>query len=80
MKIFVVTEQWATDDYPSGQNVEVFKTEEKAREYMEQLIKDTEDMGYDKQEEDENSFSAWVDGDYIFNHTNIVLEEKEIKE
>jgi hypothetical protein len=80
MKVYTVSEEWGCDDGLFGQSVEVFKTEEKAREYMQQLIKDTEDMGYDMSEENEDSFSAWKDGDYIYNHTEIVLEEKEIRE
>lgn len=80
MKVFIVSEQWGADDGTFGQSVEVFKTEEKAREYMQQLIKDTEDMDYDMSEENEDSFSAWKDDDYTYNHTDIVLEKKEIRE
>lgn len=80
MKVFIVSQEWGADDGTFGQSVEVFKTEEKAREYMKQLIKDTEDEAYDMRDEDKNSFSAWQDGDYTYNHTEIVLEEKEIRE
>ena len=79
-KIFIVSEQWGADDGSCGQHSQVFKTEEKAREYMRQLIKDTEDMGYDMKEEDTDTYSAWKDGEYTFNHTDIVLEEKEVRE
>lgn len=79
-KIFIVSEQWGADDGSCGQYSQVFKTEEKAREYMRQLIKDTEDMGYDMKEEDTDTYSAWKDGEYTFNHTDIVLEEKEVRE
>lgn len=79
MKIFVVIEQWVCESGEDGVNVETFKTEEKAKEYMEELIQNTEDMGYDKDEYGENTFSAWTDGEYHLNHTNIILEEKEVK-
>ena len=80
MKVFIVSQEWGADNGTFGQSVEVFKTEEKAREYMKQLIKDTEDEGYDRRDEDKNSFSDWQDGDYIYNHTEIILEEKEVRE
>ena len=80
MKVFIVSQEWGADNGTFGQSVEVFKTEKRAREYMKQLIKDTEDEAYDMRDEDKNSFSAWQDGDYTYNHTEIVLEEKEVKE
>ena len=80
MKVFIVSEEWGCDDGSFGQSVEVFKTEERAREYMQQSIKDTEDMGYDMSKENKDSFSVWKDGEYTYNHTEIKLEEKEVKE
>ena len=80
MKVFIVSQEWGADNGTFGQSVEVFKTEKRAREYMKQLIKDTEDEAYDMRDEDKNSFSAWQDGDYTYNHTEIDLEEKEVKE
>lgn len=80
MKIFVVTLVWQDNDGDDGVTVELFKTEEKARKYMQQLIEDTKDLGYDAHSKSKNSYSAYEEGCYMGNHTNIILEEKEIKE
>lgn len=79
MKVFIVAMEWDCPDGSGGMSVEVFNSKEKAEEYMKLLIKDTKDMGYDNHYRDEDTYSAYTEGEYSCNHTNITLEEKEIK-
>lgn len=81
MKIYVLVEDWVCDSGESGINTTCFSTIEKARDCMRnesQQYKNQEDYSYDKFEEGENSFSAYVDGNYCIEHTDFNIYENEL--
>lgn len=51
--------------------------------YNKQLLKEKENAktnDYDVIDEDENSFSAYIDGDYMENHIDLYIQKVEEKE
>lgn len=81
MKIYVVVEDWVCDSGENGVRTTCFSTIEKARDYMRnesQQYKNQEDYNYNKFEEGENSFSAYVDGNYYTEHTDFNIYENEL--
>lgn len=81
MKIYVVVEDWVCDSGESGARTTCFSTIEKARDYMRnesQQYKNQKDYSYDKFEEGENNFSAYVDGNYYIEHTDFNIYENEL--
>lgn len=76
--IFVVLENWSCD-FESGNNMVAFDDKKKAINYMNGRITEIkQEYDYDTCEEDEDDFSAFNEGYYAENHTDIRIEELEI--
>ena len=78
MKTYVVFLDYAWECEPDGYYIlGVFDNYEKAKQVFDNAVKENrrcdEHNGYDKFEQDENTYNAWVDGDYNLYHTTIVL-------
>lgn len=89
MKVYVVIESWACD-YDCGNSLEVYSTQEKALEDLEERKRNARiDFGLDNEtnnetddiveEQEEDSYTIYEDGYYSKNHISIRIEEKEIK-
>lgn len=81
-KVYGVIEDWCVE-VESGNSMVVFSNKDKALKYMQNRIEEIKqeyDYNYDTYEENEDSFSAYQDGYYINEHTDIRIEELKIDE
>lgn len=79
-KVYGVLEEWCVD-VENGNSMVVFSDKDKALKYMNGRIEEIkQEYDYDTYEENEDSFSAYQDGYYINEHTDIRLEELTINE
>jgi hypothetical protein len=84
MKVYVLTGNWATE-YECDSFIKVFSTYEKALEFFESCIADELESDWFKEHEDmviDNESSdfwcAYVEGDYICNHSQYTIETMEV--
>lgn len=79
-KVYGVIEDWCVE-VENGNSMVVFSDKDKALKYMNGRIEEIkQEYDYDTYEENEDSFSAYQDGYYINEHTDIRIEELKIDE
>lgn len=85
MKVYVVTGNWATED-DCDSFLEIFSTYEKARKLFEACIADELESDWFKEHdnmvidnESKDFWCAYQEGDYLLNHSQYCIEEKEVQ-
>ena len=79
MKVYVVVEDYGCD-MEFGTDIELFDTKEKALAYLKKRKEDTlKNYVYDTIEDEEESFSAYDNGEYRFSHTDIYIRERVVQ-
>lgn len=76
-KVYVVVEDWQCESGESGSNATLFATKEDAKTYLEKAFID-EEQNYTFSEKDDDYFSLYQDGEYVSNHYNAIIVEREV--
>lgn len=80
MIVWVLTDDWS-QDFEHGLTTHVYATLHEAQEYMRELVAEVKAwQDYDEEEEDDMHYEGWNTGDYNNYHTNILIEQKVIRE
>lgn len=77
-KVYIVIEDYCID-FEEQRYTTLFSTEEKARDFMNEKIKEIkEESNCDTKEVNKNSFETYNEGYYSEYHLCVELEEKEV--
>ena len=79
-KVYLVIQSWSNDSDFDMENISIYKNYEDARREFEEIKKQIKsyNTGYDEIEDSEDYYCESINGEYIYNHELVYIEEKEL--
>ena len=79
-KVYLVIQSWSNDSDFDIQSILVYKNYEDARKEFLKIKEEIKNLntGYDEIEDSEDYYCESINGEYIYNHELVYIEEQEL--
>ena len=80
-KMYLVIQDWSVGHEVEMASYQLFRKYEDANEYLEKIKEEikSRDYGWDEKDEMEDYYCEYVNGEYIYNHDLVRIEEMEVR-